>query len=179
VETYTLLSFFCPGDGIGWVFKHLSILAAICGAIRFDYRNQYRIAGRADLFGPSSYNDDRFAYLGRCSRPVWAKIDGSTLDVRWGGHHFFDDICDLGGATGIATGFAGGSCRLSFCYGMECSALTTGNGCRHGLKGRPAMEGVGINAFEMASNMGWDILLIFSCYFYCDTFIYRISWLLH
>ena len=57
----------------------------------------------------------------------------------------------------LAMGFAGGSCRGAFCYGMECSALTAGSGCRHHLKARPPMEGVGMNVFEMASKIGWDI----------------------
>ena len=57
----------------------------------------------------------------------------------------------------LAMGFAGGSCRSSLCNGLECSALTTKNGCRHGLKARPSMEGVGMNVFQMARNMGWEI----------------------
>ncbi len=57
----------------------------------------------------------------------------------------------------LAVGFAGGPCKRIFCFDKECSALTPGQPCRHALRARPAMEGVGMDAFTMAAKVGWDV----------------------
>ncbi len=57
----------------------------------------------------------------------------------------------------LALGFAGGPCKRSFCPEVECQALIPGQGCRHPLRARSSMEAVGMNAFTMAANVGWDI----------------------
>ena len=57
----------------------------------------------------------------------------------------------------LALGFAGGPCKRSFCPDVECQALIPGQGCRHPLRARSSMEAVGMNAFTMAANVGWDI----------------------
>ena len=57
----------------------------------------------------------------------------------------------------LALGFAGGACLDVLCPGSECSALVPGQGCRHRLKARGSMEGVGIDAFTMAAKVGWDV----------------------
>jgi len=57
----------------------------------------------------------------------------------------------------LALGFAGGSCKSAFCSNVGCSALEPGQGCRHSLRARSAMEAVGIDAFAMAAKVGWDI----------------------
>ncbi|MFC1861370.1 DUF2284 domain-containing protein [Chloroflexota bacterium] len=57
----------------------------------------------------------------------------------------------------LAQGFAGGSCKPVFCPDNDCSALVTGQGCRYPLRGRASMEGIGINAFAMATGVGWDM----------------------
>jgi len=57
----------------------------------------------------------------------------------------------------LAMGFAGGSCKRALCKGAACNAIIPGGSCRHALKSRPAMEAVGMNAFKIAVNMGWDI----------------------
>ena len=57
----------------------------------------------------------------------------------------------------LAIGFAGGACLDVFCLGSECSALIPGQGCRHGLRARNSVEGVGIDAFTMAAKVGWDV----------------------
>lgn len=56
----------------------------------------------------------------------------------------------------LAVGFACGPCKLLFCPEKECSALQ-GKGCRQGLKARGSMEGAGIDAFTMASKVGWEV----------------------
>ena len=56
----------------------------------------------------------------------------------------------------LALGFAGGSCKLAFCPTVECATLK-GEGCRHPLRARSAMEAVGLNAYVMAAKVGWDI----------------------
>jgi len=57
----------------------------------------------------------------------------------------------------LALGFAGGPCKSAFCPDTDCSALVPGQSCRHALRARSAMEGVGMNAFTMAAMVGWDI----------------------
>ena len=57
----------------------------------------------------------------------------------------------------LALGFAGGPCKIAFCPDIECSALVPGRPCRHALRARSAMEGVGMDVFTMAAKMGWDI----------------------
>jgi len=56
----------------------------------------------------------------------------------------------------LAMGFAGGPCKSIFCPNENCSALT-GTGCRHYLKSRSAMEGVGMDVFTMAARTGWEV----------------------
>ena len=57
----------------------------------------------------------------------------------------------------LAMGFGGGSCRRALCGLNACSVLMPGGSCRHALKSRPSMEAVGMDAFRMAVNVGWDI----------------------
>lgn len=56
----------------------------------------------------------------------------------------------------LAVGFAAGSCKSTHCYKVECSALK-GERCRHELKVRPSMESVGIDAYKLATKVGWDV----------------------
>jgi len=56
----------------------------------------------------------------------------------------------------FATGFGGTNCKAIFCQNVECAALA-GKGCRHPFKARPAMHGVGIDAYRMAANAGWEM----------------------
>jgi predicted metal-binding protein len=57
----------------------------------------------------------------------------------------------------LALGFAAGSCKRTFCYDVECAALSPGKGCRHPLWSRPSMESVGMNVYTMAAKAGWEI----------------------
>jgi predicted metal-binding protein len=57
----------------------------------------------------------------------------------------------------LALGFADGPCKKAFCPDKECSALIPGQFCRHPLRSRPAMEGVGMDVFAMATRIGWDV----------------------
>jgi len=57
----------------------------------------------------------------------------------------------------LAMGFAAGTCKRSFCPDIECSALTSGKGCRYPLRARPSMESVGMNVYTMAARVGWDV----------------------
>ena len=54
-------------------------------------------------------------------------------------------------------GFAGGPCRSVFCKDLECQALQPGRACSFPMKARSSMEGVGMDVFGMATNMGLDI----------------------
>jgi len=56
----------------------------------------------------------------------------------------------------LATGFAAGSCKSTFCYKVECTVLK-GEKCRLNLRVRPSMEAVGVDCYRLAATMGWDI----------------------
>ena len=57
----------------------------------------------------------------------------------------------------LALAFSNGSCKMPFCPNTECFALVPGQGCPHRLKARSPMEGVGMDAYTMATSVGWDI----------------------
>ena len=57
----------------------------------------------------------------------------------------------------LALGFANGPCKLVFCPDKECAALIPGQACRHPLRGRSSMEGAGMDAYIMATRVGWDV----------------------
>ena len=57
----------------------------------------------------------------------------------------------------LALGFGGGSCKQAFCPHDECSALISGQPCRHPLRARASMEAVGMDAFRMAAKVDWDV----------------------
>lgn len=56
----------------------------------------------------------------------------------------------------LSVGFAAGSCKSTYCYKVDCSVLKNER-CRHELKVRPSMEAVGIDAYKLATNVGWDM----------------------
>lgn len=56
----------------------------------------------------------------------------------------------------LAIGFSTG-CKGIFCQDENCSALILGRSCHHPLKARAGMDAVGMDAYTMAANMGWDI----------------------
>jgi predicted metal-binding protein len=57
----------------------------------------------------------------------------------------------------LALGFACGPCKPVFCPELECQALKPGQACRNALKSRPSMESMGMDAYIMATRVGWDI----------------------
>ena len=57
----------------------------------------------------------------------------------------------------LALGFGSGPCILYFCQNQECTTLLSGQACRHSLRARSAMEGVGMDVFTMATKVGWDV----------------------
>ena len=56
----------------------------------------------------------------------------------------------------LALGFADGPCKARFCADVECASLQ-GKGCRMGTKARSSMESWGMDAFLMATRVGWDV----------------------
>ncbi len=57
----------------------------------------------------------------------------------------------------FAVGYGGGPCKRFFCPNDECAALTPGQACKYPLYARSCMEGEGMDAFLMATKVGWDI----------------------
>ncbi len=64
----------------------------------------------------------------------------------------------------LALGLAAGSCKSTFCYNVDCATLK-GERCRNELRVRPSMEAVGIDAYKLATTVGWNIYPIGSS---CD-----------
>lgn len=63
----------------------------------------------------------------------------------------------------FSVAFSAGGCKTALCSGMACQFLDSGR-CRFPLKARPSMEGVGIDAFDLIANAGWDVYPIASKY---------------
>jgi len=57
----------------------------------------------------------------------------------------------------LALGFGSGTCKSMFCPDTDCKALITGQSCPHRLKARSSMEAVGIDCFNLATRVGWNI----------------------
>ena len=57
----------------------------------------------------------------------------------------------------LALGYACGPCKAVFCPDKECSALVTGQPCRHPLEARSSMEGAGMDVYTMAARVGWEV----------------------
>jgi len=57
----------------------------------------------------------------------------------------------------LALGFACGPCKHLFCPTELCSALVTGQPCRHPLLARGSMESAGMDVFTMATRAGWNV----------------------
>lgn len=57
----------------------------------------------------------------------------------------------------LSLGFGAGSCRHTFCGQLDNCAALDGNKCRFSLRARPSMEAVGIDVFQLAASVGWDI----------------------
>jgi len=56
----------------------------------------------------------------------------------------------------LAMGFAAGGCKTALCGGRICQLLDSGR-CRFPLKARPSMEAVGIDAYRLATEVGWSV----------------------
>ncbi len=59
----------------------------------------------------------------------------------------------------FAMGFGAGGCRDTLCNGGLCQMLDSGR-CRHILRARPSMEGVGIDVCDLVNKVGWEIFPI-------------------
>lgn len=57
----------------------------------------------------------------------------------------------------LALAFGQGPCKSFWCPEQNCAALDQGGTCRFPLKARSSVEAVGIDAFTMAAQRGWDI----------------------
>ena len=56
----------------------------------------------------------------------------------------------------LAIGMCQGACKLTYCKGERCQVLDGGS-CRFPLRPRPALEGMGIDVYNLVTKAGWDI----------------------
>ncbi len=55
-----------------------------------------------------------------------------------------------------SAGFAGGSCKNSFCHDqLHCRVLNEQGDCRHPEHARPSMSGFGVNVGKLMKSAGW------------------------
>ena len=94
-----------------------------------------------DIAGKKAIEKDLTQPYRRKLAEIVAKIEAEAF---YDGHH-------------LALAFGNGSCKMLFCPNTECVALVPGQGCPHRLKARSPMEGVGMDAYTMATRVGWDI----------------------
>ena len=94
-----------------------------------------------DIAGKKAIEKDLTQPYRRKLAEIVAKIEAEAF---YDGHH-------------LALAFGNGSCKMLFCPNTECVALVPGQGCPHRLKARSPMEGVGMDAYTMATKVGWDI----------------------
>ena len=74
----------------------------------------------------------------------------------------------------LSTGFSAGGCKTALCSGRVCQFLDSGR-CRFPHRSRPSMEGVGIDAFDLITRVGWDVYPIASKYADIDSIKCAIS----
>ena len=109
---------------------------------RFQYAIFYMFrVPSSELAGPESREKRLNARSTIKNWEVSAKIESEAF---YDGYH-------------LAMAFSGGPCESYLCPNQECQALTPGKGCRHPYIARPAMEGVGMDAFTMAARVGWEV----------------------
>ena len=109
---------------------------------KYNYAIFYLIkAPSKDFVGPDVVKSGANVKWTRKGYEIASKIESAAF---YDGYH-------------LAMGFAGGPCKSVFCPDEKCSALTTGTECRHFLKSRSPMEGVGMDVFTMATEVGWEI----------------------
>ncbi|MBN1856462.1 MAG: DUF2284 domain-containing protein [Dehalococcoidia bacterium] len=101
-------------------------------------RYRYAILFKVDVLS-EKMSDFEYATRKTIMEIVW-KLESEAF---YDGHYF-------------ATGFGGTNCKAIFCPNLECSAIA-GKGCRNPFKARPGMHGVGIDAYRMAANAGWEM----------------------
>ena len=59
----------------------------------------------------------------------------------------------------LALGLSGGSCKGNLCHGAPCAVISDGS-CRFPLEARPSMEAMGIDVFDLANKVGWDVYMV-------------------
>ena len=94
-----------------------------------------------DTAGKEAINKDLSLPYRRKLAEIVAKIEAEAF---YAGYH-------------LAVAFGSGSCKRLFCPDIDCITLVPGKGCPHHLKARSPMEGVGMDAYTMATKVGWDI----------------------
>ena len=93
-----------------------------------------------EIAGPHAKENRAWMPYGLKRNEIVAKLETEAFHD---GYHF-------------AVGFVGGSCKDYFCPDLECNVLK-GQICRAPLKARSSMEAAGIDAFSLATNVGWNI----------------------
>ena len=110
---------------------HASELELTRGIVKnFHYAIFYMIkVPSEEVAGPKAKERKLFVRSQLLNFKIAAKVESEAF---YDGYH-------------LAMGFAGGPCKSAYCPNVECSALIPGQGCRHSLKARASMEGMGMD----------------------------------
>jgi predicted metal-binding protein len=112
----------------------------LVGKFRYGIFIQLKVASKA-IAGEKSRDKKLTAPYRKKLAEITAKIEAEAF---YDGYYF-------------AVAFGNGSCKTLFCPDTDCRALMPGKGCSHRLKSRASMEAVGMDAFAMATKVGWPI----------------------
>lgn len=122
-------------------------------------RYSWAVLYRIDLERWEQYIPEEWGKAARDPKQTWSYHDKvSEITGTIEGMAFRDGYY-------LALGFGGGSCKVTLCRGLVCKVLDAGT-CRHFLRARPSMEGVGIDAIGLALKVGWDVYPV--CYVEAD-----------
>ena len=78
------------------------------------------------------------------------QITNYEISARLEGEAFYDGYY-------LAMAFAAGACNMVYCADRRCTVLAAQRACPNALFTRPSMEGSGMDAFLMATRVGWDV----------------------
>lgn len=106
-------------------------------------RAQYVLVFRIEIQAVSLHGEDRPEVM-RLLHEITATIDREAIRLGFS----------------FAAGFAGGSCKASFCADHPSCRVIAGEGsCRHPDHARPSMSGYGVNVGALMQAAGWSTQL--------------------
>jgi predicted metal-binding protein len=125
----------CPPNG-----KDLDFIRKLVGRYRWGIFLKQDVSA-SNLAGPDTFREKRNAPSTNKNFEIVGGVESAA---------FRDGYY-------LAVGFANSCCRFAFCRNAEDCSVLTGKMCRFPLQSRPSMESSGMDAYLMATRVGWDV----------------------